>query len=209
LDIGENTLIFPPGSVISLVSEVNNNLTMNQVADLSVVKNSGESVLPVEGISDGKGGIEGLTLGFDNGNAGLFSNISISAIGHDGRATLRFTPAGNQTGTAKIKLTLTGGEGQKRQVVFYVFVINASGVEELSQKTITIYPNPANDQLKIEFPSNQFREISITDIEGRLVIRQLVYSDRFTTSVKSWGKGLYIIKMTGNGHSVTERFVVQ
>jgi hypothetical protein len=209
LNTSENTLIFPPGSVITLVADANVLLTMNQVADKTVAKNSGEANILIEGISNGAGSTDDLALDFENSNADLFSNISVSGIGADGKATIRFTPAGNQIGTAKIKLSLTGTEGKKRQVVFYVFVINPSGMEELSQKMIRIYPNPARDYLNVEFSPNQFRELTVNDINGKLVLRQIVFSDHLSINIKNWNKGIYILKMTGDGNSKTERLVVE
>ncbi|MCX6225314.1 MAG: T9SS type A sorting domain-containing protein [Bacteroidia bacterium] len=209
LDIGDNTLIFPPGSVITLVADANVLLTMNQVADTTVAKNSGETILSIEGISDGAGSTNDLTLGFENSNEGLFSNINVSAIGTNGKATIGFTPASNQIGTAKIKLTLTGPEGTKRQVIFYVFVINPSSVHGLTRELCRIYPNPASEQLNIELSPNQHKEFTITDIAGRLILRQIVSSDHFSIDVRNWNKGIYFIKLTGDGHAKTERFVVE
>ncbi|TSA35444.1 MAG: T9SS C-terminal target domain-containing protein [Porphyromonadaceae bacterium] len=209
LNTGESTMIFPAGSVITLVAESNVLLTMNQVADTTVAKNSGETILSIEGITDGAGSTNDLTLDFENSNEGLFSIISVSGIGTDGKATIRFTPAGNQIGTAKIKLSLTGTEGKKRQVIFYVFVINPSSVNGLAQEPCKIYPNPASEHLNIEFSPNQFREVTITDIAGTLILRQTVSSDHVSINVKNWNKGIYIIKMTGDVSSKTERFVIE
>jgi O-glycosyl hydrolase len=209
LNTVERTLIFPPGSVITLVADSNAGLTMNQLSDTTVAMNSGETVLEVGGISDGAGSTNGLILSIENPSAGLFSNLSVSGIGTDGKAIIRLTPAKDQTGTAKVKLTLSDNQGTKRQVVFYVFVINPNRVKDLHQDSFTLYPNPARNTLKIEFSANTFREVAITDISGRFILRQSVSSDHLSIDLNNWEKGIYIVRITGEGFSANERFVIE
>jgi O-glycosyl hydrolase len=205
----ENTMIFPPSSVITLVAEANSSLAMKQLADTTVKMNSGETVLLIEGISNTFGGTDSLTLEFVNSNPGLLSNISISAIGGDGKASLSFTPASNQTGVAQIKLSLTNYYGIKRQVIFYIFVFDATSASAMNIMQYKIYPNPASDLLNIELSPNQFKELVITDITGRLVFRKNILSDHFSINVNNWNKGVYVIRMKGDKKSEMERFVIE
>ncbi len=209
LNTAETTMIFPQSSVITLVADVNVALTINQVADLEVHMNSGETTIPIEGISNGAGSIADLTLAFENSNPGLISNISISAIGGDGNASLGFTPATNQVGTAQIKLSLTDNSGNKRLVIFYIFVIDATGMKELNKELFRIYPNPVSEMLNIELAPNQFREFTITDITGRLILKQDVTSDHITLNMNNWTKGVYLLNITGDTNSKTGRFIVE
>jgi hypothetical protein len=202
-------MIFPPGSVITLVADENVTLTMNQVADSWVLLNSGETIIPVEGISDGAGTVNGLTLEFENSNTGLFSNVNVSAIGTDGKATFSFTPASGQVGTAQIRLSVSNTIGAKRQVIFYVFVMSPFGVNELDHEHYRIYPNPTSEKLNVEFAPDQFKEFAVTDITGRLMLQQVISSDHFSINVSSWNKGIYVIKMTGDNNSRVGRFIIE
>jgi hypothetical protein len=191
------------------VSDENPAITMNQVADQSVLANSGESVVAIEGISNGIGDTNELTLDFENSNPGLFGNISISSIGTDGTASLNFTPAVDQVGVAKIKLILTKTGGITRQVVFYVTVHFPTDVKALNNSQYKIYPNPVRNQLNLELPANQFRELSVTDVSGRLILSQKLSSNNFPIDVSNWSKGIYILKLKGDNISKVDRFVVE
>jgi glucuronoarabinoxylan endo-1,4-beta-xylanase len=205
----ETTMIFPASSVITLVADGNVTLTMSQVADTTIKMNSAETSFQVDGISDGAGSVNDLTLAFENSNPGLFSNFSVSAIGSDGKATISFTPAIDQVGVAQIRLSLSNTGGTKRQVIFYVFVIDATGVKEINNGFYRIYPNPTSGVLNIEFSPNQFREFAVTDITGRLILRHQITSDHFSMNVNNWNKGVYLIKMTGDTNTKLARFVVE
>jgi hypothetical protein len=205
----ETTMIFPPSSVTTLVGVENNLLTINQVADTTVVKNSGETVITIDGISNGTGTTSGLTLDFFNSNPDLIGNVSVSEIGTDGKATIRFTPLNDQTGTAQIRLTITSTENITRQVVFYVFVIAPDYLQDSKLLNFRIYPNPSSDLLNVETLSNQFKSFEISDISGRIILSQNILSDHFTVNVSDWNKGVYIIKMNGNNTREIKYFIVK
>ncbi len=69
------------------------------------------------------------------------------------------------------------------------------GVHEFSARKLTVYPNPANDQIVIT-SSLQLEEISITDLSGRLILKQKVQNGLFQTSldVSGLSGGLYFLK---------------
>ena len=203
------TMIFPPSSVITLVSMDQVALKMNQVADTTVVLHQGEITVPIDGILNGTGGTNGLTLTFENSNASLLSSAVISSIGADGKATFKFTPAGNQAGTAQIKLILTDTDGIKRRVSFYVFVIDPTGTKELNHELYRIYPNPTSEKLNVEVAPEQFNEFTVCDVTGRLILQQNIVTDHFSINVNNWKKGIYVIKLSGDTKSKVDRFVVK
>lgn len=68
--------------------------------------------------------------------------------------------------------------------------VNTVGVEELATETLTIYPNPANDYLKV----NREGELTIYDLSGKLVKSQTVEAGN-SISVSDLNKGIYFVKV--------------
>lgn len=68
--------------------------------------------------------------------------------------------------------------------------VNTVGVEELATETLTIYPNPANDYLKV----NREGELTIYDLSGRLVKSQTVEAVN-SVSVSDLNNGIYFVKV--------------
>jgi hypothetical protein len=68
--------------------------------------------------------------------------------------------------------------------------VNTVGVEDLATETLTIYPNPANDYLKV----NREGELTIYDLSGKLVKSQIVETGN-SVSVSDLNKGIYFVKV--------------
>ena len=103
----------------------------------------------------------------------------------------------------------------------YVFAIrdNALGISENHtniEKSIVVYPNPAKDEIQIDFKklnASQFENIQylITDISGKIVLKGNVHSNQQTVllQLNSLNNGIYIIHVENNGTIVAkEKFVI-
>ena len=62
--------------------------------------------LVIDGISNGSGGVDNLTLEYTNSNESLFSSIELSDISSRGEATLTVTPINRVSGFTKITLSI-------------------------------------------------------------------------------------------------------
>jgi photosystem II stability/assembly factor-like uncharacterized protein len=84
-------------------------------------------------------------------------------------------------------------------------------LEEITEHTTLVYPNPAIDQLTIEITQGSDSKISIIDIGGKVI-----YSDSGITAgskkeinVSNFNRGFYLLKVE-NGNGVTlKKFVLQ
>ncbi len=72
---------------------------------------------------------------------------------------------------------------------------------ELSVITMSIYPNPAHDEINIELNthnSSLIAHLNIYDITGRLINSERVISDRATMDVKDLNAGIYLLELSGD-----------
>ena len=85
----------------------------------------------------------------------------------------------------------------------YVYPCDLFKVDENSKTTVfKVFPNPANDNINIEFsnPENvESNYIEIFDIQGRLIISQNLFSDKYNkVNISHLQKGMYIYKLSNS-----------
>ncbi len=74
-----------------------------------------------------------------------------------------------------------------------------TSVNELVNTSITMYPNPANDQFTLELGQlSGHTEYVISDINGRTVATGVLTSDRTTIAVDAIANGSYVVTLRSN-----------
>ncbi len=82
----------------------------------------------------------------------------------------------------------------------------ATGIIEISDNTIFVYPNPANNSL-FSTGFNKSTKISIYDSSGRVLINKQVFNNQI--DISNFQKGIYTIKIENADGMVTRNFVKQ
>ena len=79
-------------------------------------------------------------------------------------------------------------------------------IKDISIKDLIISPNPAQDKLILKSASNNFDSVSITDINGRIVIatEKLVSNE---IDVSALNDGMYFITITSSEGNITKKFI--
>lgn len=92
---------------------------------------------------------------------------------------------------------------------FPIFGMYCAVDEKVTDKFVSVYPNPAKDILNINFADNsECQSVEIYSLDGRLLISQ---NDSFETiNIANLTPGLYLIKVRMNdGKEFTEKIVVK
>ena len=71
---------------------------------------------------------------------------------------------------------------------------------------INIYPNPATESIFISNIKEEKINLSIYDIQGRIVLEETIYENQ-SINIKSLVKGVYQIKLEGNKMIEIRRFI--
>jgi|AntAceMinimDraft_17_1070374.scaffolds.fasta_scaffold05367_3 hypothetical protein len=77
-------------------------------------------------------------------------------------------------------------------------------------KFIRIYPNPASDYITIEFLgkiSLQKYDIYIFNIQGQLILQQLIQQKGVTLDISQLAKGIYIVKLSNRDNTIVTKLV--
>ncbi len=83
------------------------------------------------------------------------------------------------------------------------------GVQEIhSDKSVSIYPNPASDQLNIE-SSQPISSIIIHDLLGREIFSKEFNSAQCQLNIANWNSGVYLVKIITDEGGVVKKIVVE
>lgn len=92
----------------------------------------------------------------------------------------------------------------------------AISVNELANKVINVYPNPATDEITIESPVGSNSSLKIFDALGQLVFEEALNNDQASKgmltkqlNVNSFRKGIYIINVQTESGSIIKRLTIQ
>ena len=116
-------------------------------------------------------------------------------------------------GTISVTVTNNAGcIGTDEVIVNFVLGVNSS----FEVSTLTMYPNPATDQITIDvtnFSALDVINVTIVDITGKIVMVEklegLGNSFNETYDVSSFATGTYFVQFEANGEVVTRQFVIK
>jgi Flp pilus assembly pilin Flp len=123
--------------------------------------------------------------------------------------TVAFSLAGAQIpeGNTTINWTITDNGGNNQTCSFVVTVNTFVGIETLQQKGISIYPNPANDILHIDFTENNIQKLTMKSIEGKTMFEKTKINQNEIIDLSNYVKGVYIISLQTNKEIFTTKIV--
>jgi hypothetical protein len=81
------------------------------------------------------------------------------------------------------------------------------GIEEFDNNGVSIYPNPTNDQVIIEFKTESAR-VELFDAQGKLILSK-THASGESISLKDEQSGVYIVRVTTNNFVSIHRIVKQ
>lgn len=126
-------------------------------------------------------------------------SISANALGGSGApysyvwstgdtgSMLSNVPAGTYT------LTVTDAGGCSNTFVYGLF---NTGVGEMSQSDVAVYPNPADEVLNVRFTANESAQVLLLDVSGRVVLTHQGNATDVRLDVSDLNPGVYLMRIT-------------
>ena len=87
------------------------------------------------------------------------------------------------------------------------FAITSTSGEALKNISVTLSPNPVKDILHIAGLATDKNSISITDLQGRIVLKQNISSSVATVNISKLTPGIYMLSYTDNNSGKTIKFI--
>ena len=122
-------------------------------------------------------------------------NCDIETIINDFNSTASLAGASIPAGTTTITWTVVDMAGNEAECSFDVTVEDATGINDLEKMGISIYPNPTNGMLKIDFAKNHVQKLKVSNITGRTVIEITDVKQNESIDLSRFVNGIYIISI--------------
>lgn len=81
----------------------------------------------------------------------------------------------------------------------------ALAVSDVNKNSVTIYPNPANENLTVAMDFKKIETAEIYSLEGRKVSESNINSSNHVINVSKLNKGVYLLKIKGT--DVVQKFI--
>ena len=86
---------------------------------------------------------------------------------------------------------------------------NNVSLADFVSKGITMYPNPAVNNLKIDFTNTIASKISIRDILGREIYTSENKEKNIKINVSNWSTGVYLVRLISNDYNVVSKIIIE
>jgi hypothetical protein len=91
-----------------------------------------------------------------------------------------------------------------------IFVDITDGIHEITKTKFSLFPNPSNGRINIDIPMSVSNPIiSLLDITGKTIRVINAIPGKSILDFTSLTRGIYIMKVEGNGYSQVQRIVLQ
>ncbi len=143
-----------------------------------------------------------ITLTGGSPSGGTYSGIGITGNS--------FNPGTSGTGTHTIAYTYIDGNTCTNSATETIVVRLCTGINDLEESLITIYPNPANKQLIVtaDLITDANTTFRICDITGKVTAAPFKYEGhQISFNIASLQAGMYWIKLNIQGKEVSKKFI--
>ncbi len=86
---------------------------------------------------------------------------------------------------------------------------STAGITEEAISSVTLYPNPAKNQLFVETKNANFSEIVIMDAMGRKMLTSSINGANTAISLNGLNAGNYFVVLTGNGTRSIQKLIIE
>ena len=152
-----------------------------------------------------------------NGNVATFTNTSTGASSYswdfgDFTNSSATAPAHAYAVNGAYTVVLTAINGNCSDTVMFLVDVTV-GMNELSTSNLSIYPNPANEEVHVTFEQvAEFMNIELIDATGRVLNNQVsnqMGANLITFNVANLSSGFYTVRLTSSNVSETQKLMIQ
>jgi hypothetical protein len=99
------------------------------------------------------------------------------------------------------------GDGEFGSMASHLISIkgNTTSVDAVSQETLKVYPNPANDYLTVE---GEMTSLEVYNAIGQRMLAKMVNGNSTRINLSEFNNGIYFLRVNNNGEVTTRKFSV-
>ncbi len=158
----------PPQSFLITIASINDPPTLDPIATQTIPEDSGEQFVSLTGIFAGPNEFQNLSVTATTVvNSVLIPNPLVSYFSPSSSGSLRFVPAPNQSGSARIKVTVSddSSAGGSALSVFREFDVNITAVNDRPEITAPVTQTVAEDTV-LAFTTANANLITVADVDA-------------------------------------------
>lgn len=134
--------------------------------------------------------------------------LKLSSASGNGNSTITITATANPTNNNRNSIVTLSGTGVINQTITVTQDGQSTGVNEIGENNVLMYPNPVTSDLTLnELNNNSI--ISISDLNGKLLLYKIAKSTTVKINLSSLFEGVYIIKVTDNNGNKVSKLIKQ
>ena len=120
-----------------------------------------------------------------------------------------FDPAISGAGTFILTYTYSDVNSCSASDSISVLVSLCTGINELTNSSIDVYPNPAKDALHIMMDAALVNKaiIEMYDATGKLVTSEKIVNSQTVINLNSFATGIYTLRVVSDGNQITKRII--
>ena len=89
---------------------------------------------------------------------------------------------------------------------YSITVSTPTAINDMQEQSLTVYPNPVDDNLKIE--AKDIKNVTIVNMMGQKVYETSVEADEVILNMSDYQAGIYMIQVETAEYTVTKRVSV-
>src|SRR5690606_18401639 len=90
-----------------------------------------------------------------------------------------------------------------------VFTNKSLSNQEVSQNSISTFPNPVQNKLTLENPNLKITKVKITDVKGNLILQQKINSLKTELDFSHFSQGIYFLTAESNGKFLKTKKIIK
>jgi len=126
---------------------------------------------------------------------------TILEIGEDQTLEAEFTP------TDEINFN-------KASKIVYISVLDYTGIKNINEETIKIYPNPNNGKFNVHYETegDELVQLQIIDLSGKIILKEQLTTtnlNNYQIQISEALKGTYILLLTSSEKELRQKIIIQ
>ena len=215
--VADGTVLLPPRSITTLVnSNANAAPTVNQIHSVDVIRRDGDVKISLTGIGYGTDVRAQSVVSVKAVAANpAIAEAKISYTENAATAELTITPVSIGTTYFTVTVKDDGGTGNSgidtTSFTFAVNVKSAVSIAEVGNVKVSLYPNPATNEVTVTVENGWAERMTIRDISGKIVADENISGNSgiLRIPVAALPKGLYFVTVITKEEQHALKFVKQ
>ena len=83
------------------------------------------------------------------------------------------------------------------------------GANDFIEPTVSLYPNPSNELININFDEDQLSKLELYDITGKLLFKKELNTNTFALNIANYPSGTYLVKVYNQNNASLNKKIIK